>query len=843
MNENINHDINTDFRYVYSSPIEKKVDSKVKGILSQYKNGIESIFEESKFEESDGNYFLIIFKCPNSFYQKYANFNNETLNQSLQIKLFSSVEKKLDFSSQKIFDEEYLNINLKENDNKYIIFLNKIFEKFFGNTIYLLEMLIESYFDLKKKREFEYEDFILLFCSIIKYYTSLDISFELTNPENYLMIYIFGNEDSYTKICGMLNYNLQINPIAISYEENDENLAKKAALSDSYLKNAELIEFDKKEPLLNSFKNINIENKQFEDYDVNNPIFWPPYFAYKEDKDNKFRRYEKNDDYHYSKENGIIDDSDKKYFSKFRNIDRLRFIKRILNKIIKFSELKNLDIFEEMLFKRNNKAYFQKLKELSLNNIYNPFDYYRCAKSINTIRNYFGETVSYYFLFTDHYTRMLLFPSIFGCFIFISYFLWYKIPFITLFSNSIQIDYYECLLILNCILLTIWLTLFIKSWLQKEKLYNYIWGISSSEKEEKINEEFIPNAKEKLILGYYVPKEKEPYHTFKKYVSYAVLLGMILLVIFFIYSLFRLKARLINGDVWHDYKITFYIACINGIQIKVMNFIYYEIAIYLNNWENHFSLTEKNNSLSLKLILFDFMNSYSSLFYIAFIKPYNEGCINNNCPKELETTMYSIFFIYISVFIGEIIYLYIIYFYQKSKMLSLIKEEHIQSQSLEHQIIIPPTLNLNIEYSDIINQFGFVCFFSIAAPLTPLIIFVLSLFFRILNYYKFIHLKRIEILDASKGISFYNKIIKMFLFIGVMINVAIFMFSSPNPSVPLNTIETLKNKFLTIFIIENSVIIIYAFVDRNILPNWFKYLNIIKDLYLNKYFDKDNKTK
>ena len=843
MNENINQDINTDFRNVYSSQIEKKVDSKVKGILSQYKNGIESIFEESKFEESDGNYFLIIFKCPNSFYQKYANFNNETLNQSLQMKLLSSVEKKLDFSSQKIFDENYLNINLKENDNKYIIFLNKIFEKFFGNTIYLLEMLIESYFDLKKKREFEYEDFILLFCSIIKYYTSLDISFELTNPENYLMIYIFGNENSYTKICGMLNYNLQINPIAISYEENDENLAKKAALSDSYLKNAELIEFDKKEPLLNSFKNINIENKQFEDYDVNNPIFWPPYFAYKEDKDDKFRRYEKNDDYHYSKENGIMDESDKKYFSKFRNIDRLRFIKRVLNKIIKFSELKNLDIFEEMLFKRNNKAYFQKLKELSLNNIYNPFDYYRCAKSINTIRNYFGETVSYYFLFTDHYTRMLLFPSIFGCFIFISYFLWYKIPFITLFSNSIQIDYYECLLILNCILLTIWLTLFIKSWLQKEKLYNYIWGISSSEKEEKINEEFIPNAKEKLILGYYVPKEKEPYHTFKKYVSYAVLLGMILLVIFFIYSLFRLKARLINGDVWHDYKITFYIACINGIQIKVMNFIYYEIAIYLNNWENHFSLTEKNNSLSLKLILFDFMNSYSSLFYIAFIKPYNEGCINNNCPKELETTMYSIFFIYISVFIGEIIYLYIIYFYQKSKMLSLIKEEHIQSQSLEHQIIIPPTLNLNIEYSDIINQFGFVCFFSIAAPLTPLIIFVLSLFFRILNYYKFVHLKRIEILDASKGISFYNKIIKMFLFIGVMINVAIFMFSSPNPSVPLNTIETLKNKFLTIFIIENSVIIIYAFVDRNILPNWFKYLNIIKDLYLNKYFDKDNKTK
>ena len=615
------------------------------------------------------------------------------------------------------------------------------------------------------------------------------------------------------------------------------------AKSDSYLKNVELLEVDKKEPLLNSFNNTNIENLQFEDYDIDNPIFWPPYHTYKEDNDDKYRRYEKNDDYHYLKGNEINDELDKKYFSKFRNIDKLRFIERILNQIIKFSELRNLDIFEKMLFKRNNGAYYQKLKELSLNNIYNPFDYYKCAKSINTIRNYFGETVSYYFLFIDHYTRMLLFPSIFGCFIFISYFFWHKIPLITLFSNSIQLDYYEFLLILNCVLLTIWLTLFIKSWLQKEKLYNYIWGISLNEKKEKINEDFIPNSKEKLILGYYVPKEKEPYHTFKKFISYAVLLGMIFLVISFIYSLFRLKARLINGNVWHDYKITFYIACLNGIQIKVMNFIYYEIAIYLNNWENHFSLTEKNNSLSLKLILFDFMNSYSSLFYIAFIKPYNEGCINNNCPKELETQMYSIFFIYVSIFLGEIIYLYIIYFYQKSKMLSIIKDEHIQSQSLEHQIIIPPTLDLNIEYSDIINQFGFVCFFSMAAPLTPLIIFVLSLLFRMLNYYKFIHLKRVEILDESKGISFYNKIIKMFLFIGVMVNVAIFMFSSPNPSTPLNTIETIKNKFLSIFIIENSVIIIYSFVDRNILPNWFKYKNIIRDLYLNKYFYKDDKTK
>ena len=817
---------------------DDKTEKKIKEILCDYKNGIESMFGIMKSEEE--NYFLLLFNCPESFRIKYQKSNN--LAESVNFKLYTEIEKKRIIPINNTFD--YLDINLEEKNNKYIIMLNRIFEKFFGTNLSLLENLILYYFELKKSHEFEYEDFIFIFCSIIKYYSGLEISLELNNSKNYLLIYIFGNDNSYTKICKTLGYNLQLNPIAINYEEKTIKISREDANPLNNIKNIELIDYDDKEPLLQSFaKKPDLENLQFEDYDLNNPIFWPPYYTYFPEKDIKFRKYESNDDFYYIKGNGLNNELDKNYCSTFRNIDKLRFIQRILKQIIKFSELKKLDIFEMMIFKRNNKSYKKKFNELSLKKIYNPFDYQKCSKTINTIRNYFGETVSYYFLWLDHYSRMLLFPSIFGAFIFISYFLWNKIPLITLFSNSIKMDYYDFLLILNCALLTIWLTLFIKSWAQKEKIYNYIWGINTNQKEIKMNEEFVPNSKEKLIMGYYVPIEKEPYHTFKKYISYSVLLGMILLVISIIYSLFRLKARLVNGNVWHDYKISFYIACLNGLQIKGMNYIYYYIAQYLNNWENHFSLNDKNNSFSLKLILFDFMNSYSSLFYIAFIKPYNEGCVNNNCPKELETQMYSIFLVYLCVFIGEILYLYIIYFYQKDKIGSLINEEKVEIQSLEHIIMISPADNLNIEYNDIINQFGFACLFSIAAPLTPLIIFLLSLVYRLTNYYKFVHLKRVEILDESKGISFYNKIIKMLLFIGVMVNVAIFLFSRPNPASTLNTIETIKNKFLSIFIIENSVLIIYFYVNRNILPKWFQYKDIIKDLYLNKYFYRDGPRK
>ena len=821
---------------------EDKTEIKVIDILSQYNNGISSIFEESKLEEE--NYFLIIFKCPESFRLKHQKIAKKKLSESINLKLYADFSSKLKIKEESIKIEENLNIKFREIVNKYIIMLNQIFDKFFGNNIMILEKLVRTYFEIKKNEEFEYEDFIFIFCSIIKYYSGLNISLELNSSDNYLFIYIFGDENSYAEICKRLNYELQLNPIAIYYEKNNSNNLRKEPNKDNVLKNIELIDYDDKEPLLQSFnKESEFENLQFEDYDLNNPIFWPPYYSYKEDKDEKFRKYELNDDYHYSKDGNSRNKLNNNYISKFRNIDKLRFIQRILNQIIKFSSLKKIEFFELMIFKKNNKSYKEKLNELSLTNIYNPFDSKKCAKTINTVRNYFGETVSYYFLWMDYYSRMLLFPSIFGAFIFISYFLWNRIPLITLFSNSIKMDYYDFLLILNCILFTIWLTLFIKSWAQKEKIYNYIWGIKINTKEMKINEEFVQNSKEKLILGYYVPIEKEPYHSFKKFVSYSVLLGMIFLVIAIIYSLFRLKAQLVNGNVWHDYKITFYIACLNGLQIKVMNFIYYYIALYLNNWENHFSLNDKNNSFSIKLILFDFMNSYSSLFYIAFIKPYNEGCINNNCLKELETQMYSIFLVYLSIFVGEIIYLNMLYYYQKGKIGSLINEENFEIQSLEHQIMISSADNLYLEYNDIINQFGYACLFCIAAPLTPLIIFLLSLVCRLTNYYKFVHLKRVEILDESKGISFYNKIIKILLFIGVMVNVGIFLFSNPNPLNPMNTIETIKNKFLSIFIIENSVLIVYFFVDWNILPKWFKYKDIIKDLYLNKYFYKNGNKK
>ena len=74
-----------------------------------------------------------------------------------------------------------------------------------------------------------------------------------------------------------------------------------------------------------------------------------------------------------------------------------------------------------------------------------------------------------------------------------------------------------------------------------------------------------------------------------------------------------------------------------------MNYIYKFVAKWLTDWENHEIDTTYNSALASKLFLFQFVNSYNSLFYIAFLKGTTEGCDDNDCMAELEIQLSTIF--------------------------------------------------------------------------------------------------------------------------------------------------------------------------------------------------------
>lgn len=61
-------------------------------------------------------------------------------------------------------------------------------------------------------------------------------------------------------------------------------------------------------------------------------------------------------------------------------------------------------------------------------------------------------------------------------------------------------------------------------------------------------------------------------------------------------------------------------AILNLIIITILNYVYDYLAVYLTNIEYRRTQTEYDESLTLKIYLFQFVNYYSSIFYIAFLK-------------------------------------------------------------------------------------------------------------------------------------------------------------------------------------------------------------------------------
>ncbi|CAK9298488.1 unnamed protein product [Gordionus sp. m RMFG-2023] len=281
---------------------------------------------------------------------------------------------------------------------------------------------------------------------------------------------------------------------------------------------------------------------------------------------------------------------------------------------------------------------------------------------IGLIRKYFGEKIAIYFAWLGFYTMMLIPAALVGI-------LW-------LFYGLLTIDNYiptkelcdkngtgnitmcplcdefctfwklsdSCLYsklaylfdnpatIAFAIFMSFWSTLFLELWKRKQNELAWDWDTKDFEEEEIVRPEYETQVKTLRknpitnTLEPYLPLYSKALRLMGTGITVLTFLVMVMGVVFaiIIYKLSIISVLHSQGDkiISHNAKLTTSIsaAILNLIAIILLNKVYSKIAIILTDLERPRTRTDYEDSYTLKMFLFQFVNYYSSLVYIAFFK-------------------------------------------------------------------------------------------------------------------------------------------------------------------------------------------------------------------------------
>ena len=398
-----------------------------------------------------------------------------------------------------------------------------------------------------------------------------------------------------------------------------------------------------------------------------------------------------------------IDDKD----SFFSDNDRSRMVHRILRSTKYSSEVDDFGI-TDLLYKgvytdayplheslrTGDSGNFPKTERERLRKNWASFRQWYKYQPLNGVKEYFGTRVAFYFAWLGTYISMLLVAAAVGVICFIAGLgtmenfapvqeicdknnsgLFYMCPlcdkdcsYWTL-TKSCQYARVTHLFdhegtVFFAVFMSLWATVFLQLWSRREISLAYEWDMMHFEEVfEPPRPAFVAKAQKKKVNP--VTGKLEPYipfsHRLGKFTCASVVVAfMVLLVIATVVGVVIYRAAVVaalsaypDEDVQQGARVitSLTASVLNLVAITVLGLVYEKVAIALTEWEAPRTRTEYQNILTVKLFLFQSVNIYSSLFYIAFFKTsqtigypgnYNriaggrmEGCDPSGCFIEL----------------------------------------------------------------------------------------------------------------------------------------------------------------------------------------------------------------
>ncbi|XP_021419618.2 anoctamin-6 [Oncorhynchus mykiss] len=474
-----------------------------------------------------------------------------------------------------------------------------------------------------------------------------------------------------------------------------------------------------------------------------------------------------------------------------------------------------------------------------------PKSFYK-MQPLDLIRKYYGEKIGIYFAWLGFYTAMLALAAIvgLGCFIY-GYTTqetstWSKEVCDPLIGGNIvmcpqcdkECTYWRlnstcesskklCIFdnygtLVFAVFMAIWVTVFLEFWKRYQAELEYEWDtVEFLEQEEQPRPEYEAKCNHERINPVTRAKEKVPYTACGRCIRVSLGIGTVLfwivlilasvvaiivyrLAVFFSFST-RLQSDLKELEPFKEY-VTAQMATsvtasiISFVVIMVLNILYERVAIWITDFELPRTKTDYENSLTLKMFLFQFVNYYSSCFYIAFAKGKvvgypgqpvyllgkyrNEECDPGGCLIELTTQL--------TVIMGGKAIWNNIQEVLLPWMKNLIfryctrvgSEKVIPRWEQDYQLQPIGKLGLFYEYLEMVIQFGFVTLFVASFPLAPVLALVNNLFEIRVDAWKIVTQFRRMVPEKAQDIGAWQPILQGVAILAVASNAMIIAFTS-----------------------------------------------------------------
>jgi len=283
--------------------------------------------------------------------------------------------------------------------------------------------------------------------------------------------------------------------------------------------------------------------------------------------------------------------------------------------------------------------------------------------------------------------------------------------------------------------------------------------------------------------------------------SLSTMMLCIAIVIVVVGTIWYLK-RLWNNDP--SYKMA--IGVINAVQIKIANVLYTKLAFTLNEFEQHRLPKDYNNHLVIKRIIFMVVNSFNSLFYMAFYDDSykNHGDRLNSLRIQLGTLFITsiVLLNFLEVVIPKIPKWFRKYkeskiekmedgqqeFYDERFTAGLDKKIVLDIEKQINRVRVPSTLD---NFAEIVILHGYIIVFAVVLPIMPLLAYINAILEIRIDIYNLTGSQRPIPLGAD-GIGVWKAVLSVFNAVCIFSNMAVINWDTHLPEDQFKFGETAK---------------------------------------------------